>query len=320
MNNIETLKVDLPQSLEPISIPMQVGPSSFPHNIDQLKTIDYSSSPNDTVLQQKLSRYYQLLSYVAANTASEEDISELQRILIDVRNYVVTEEDFNLMADAVRTTQIYLKNAADANMNNYTALTTLLLEFTEDLNKWVKTLNKNIDAIGMLPSLATEMTYSFGPQQPTKAPKDYDFNYYYWVDTKNNEIKIGDVNSDTKEISNFREVNNLSDPYKNFFLEFTRSADLFKRKTVISLLSDGQAGMTTVGPGQEDHIYLTDYTTDSDFVLEELSIGQNAGSIGNVDDLIDGHFDVGLTPVDMINTKYGAGIYPEEEGTNWQSV
>lgn len=317
MNNIETLKVDLPQSLEPISIPMQVGPSSFPHNIDQLKTIDYSSSPNDSVLEQKLSRYYQLLSYVASNTASEENISELQRILIDVRNYVLTEEDFNLMADAVRTTQIYLKNAADANVNNYTALTTLLLEFTEDLNRWVKQLNTKIDGLGLMPSIANGLTYSYGPQQPTKAPDTYPSNKYYWVDSVNLKIKVGDVGKD-KTITNFRDVKDLPKDDETNFVEFTRASDLFKRKTVISLLHDNQAGTTTTGPDGTDSIFLTDYTNDTDLVLEELGIGKNAGQVGNVDDLIDGHFEIGLEPVDMLDTSYGSGLYPEEEGINWQ--
>lgn len=320
MENIEKFYFDLPESLEPIAVPVQVGPSVFPNNIDQLKTIDYSSVPNDSILEAKLSRYYQLLSVVASNQATEEDLSELQRILLDVRNYVLTEEDFNLMADAVRTTQIYLKNAAEANINNYKSVSVVLKDFVENMQEWTQSLNQRIDNIGTIPSLATGLDYSFGPNQPTQVPNGYENSVYYWCDTSNENFILKKANvEEGGKLTSFSEVS-LNPSQKTDIEKFTRAADIFKRKTVISTLENRQASQTTNGIGQTIDESLLENTTENDLVLEELKVGTGGeyDYVSNVDDLVDGRFEYGLKPIgveDINSLNYQS--YPENEG-NYQ--
>lgn len=315
---MEEIRFELPQSLEPIDVPAQVGPSVFPQNIDQLKTIDYSAVPNDSILEAKLSRYYELLSLVASNNASDNDLSELQRIMLDVRNYVLTEEDFNLMADAVRTTQIYLKNAAEANINNYKAVSDVSMALVDKLNDWTKSLSNKIDQLGKIPSLSMEATYSFGPNKPIDAPENYPLEYYYWCDTSEEPIVIKKAQVlENNKLGEFSVVNMTPSQQKELSV-FTKASDIFKRKTVISMFRDPQAGQSTRGIGEEQND-LSDYTNESDLVLEELNIGYNSGQVGNVDDLIDGRFEVGLTPVDLVDSnleEHQDIRYPEDEYLN----
>lgn len=323
MNNdniqIQNIHLGLPQSLESIDVPVQVGPSSFPNNIDQLKTIDYSAVPNDSILEAKLSRYYQLLSIIAGNNATEKDISELQRLMIDVRNYVVTEEDFNLMADAVRTTQIYLKNAADANVNNYRAISEAVNALSESLNDWTLNLNQAIERIGSIPTVTGVENYSFGPNQPTKAPIGTEpGSNYYWVDTANGDyvLKQSVVGEDLS-VNNFTEVS-LNEANKQTMTKFTAAADVFKRKTVICTKDDFQCAETTYGVDSTNNTNLLEYTSQNDLVLEELSIGNNSGQVSNVDDLIDGKFEYGLTPVSLVDNININSSYPEDADYNSQ--
>lgn len=319
MDKIENINLSLPQSLESIDVPVQVGPSSFPNNIDQLKTIDYSSIPEDNILEQKLSRYYQLLSIISSNNATEKEISELQRIMLDVRNYVLTEEDFNLMADAVRTTQIYLKNAADANVNNYTAMTTAIKVLSDELNQWTQHLNNMIETLGQIPSIVSNQDYSFGPNQPTKAPDNYNpGDTYYWVDTNNNYTLKQAVVGEDLSVSNFTKTP-LNSAEQNSMKKFTMASDIFKRKTIIATKEDFQSNQTTSGLNTTiDESYL-DYTSEKDLILEELSIGNNFNEVSNVDDLIDGRFEYGLTPTSVTdNVSTSRNTYPEDLDYSYQ--
>lgn len=240
--------------------------------------------------------------------------------MIDVRNYVVTEEDFNLMADAVRTTQVYLKNAADANVNNYKAISEAINTLSESLNDWTRNLNETIEQIGAIPSITGVENYSFGPNQPTKAPIDSEpGTTYYWVDTTNNNyiLKESVIKKDLT-VDNFKEVN-LNSSNQQMMTKFTSAADIFKRKTVICTKDDFQCEETTYGIGSTNNTDLLEYTSQNDLVLEELSIGSDAGQVSNVDDLIDGRFEYGLTPVSLVDTSVSENsVYPEDVDYNYQ--
>lgn len=289
------MQLQLPGNLQTIPVPVKTGPSNFPHNIDQLKTIEYSSVPADGIIDAKLKRYYELLGLVASNMASEENLNELQHLSIEIRQYIVTEDDYNLLADAVRTTQIYLKNASEANVNNYVAITQVLQIFLDQLNTWSKQLNTLTNNLNVTPSVLVD-GYYMGKYEPVP-PKNYSGRVIYWVDTSNEEeyvLKQGVIKNG--EVTSWGTVN---DETRDEKLQFTRLIDIMKRKVVLTSLNDG----------------ATTYTTDNDIVLQEIPlqgpgvVNPDLDGVMYVDDLIDGRFgdflDNGLDGVSPDSIYYG---------------
>ena len=114
----QEIKISVPRRLE-VDPPASLGPSKFPTNVDQLKLIEYSSVPAGGQLESDLRQYYTLLASVASNNASHQDLTTLKDLMVRIRDYVLTEDDYNLMADSIRTTQEYLRNSMEAADGNY---------------------------------------------------------------------------------------------------------------------------------------------------------------------------------------------------------
>lgn len=141
------LKISIPRRIE-IDPPANVGPSKFPSSIDQLKVIEYSSVPAGGQLEKDLGDYYRILANVAQNTASEQDYVSLKELMLRVRNYVLTEDDFNLMSDAVRTTQSYVKTSIEAADGNYELISVVAEQHIDQLNEWSQWLEIELAKIG----------------------------------------------------------------------------------------------------------------------------------------------------------------------------
>lgn len=137
------INISLPQRIE-IGRPADIGPSVFPSSVDQLKLINYSSIPAGGQVETDLRNYYRLMSKVASNTAEEQDLISLKALMVRVREYVVTEDDFNLMADSVRTTQEYLLNAIDAEAYNFSKISDVAQQLADNLNTWSANFQQEI--------------------------------------------------------------------------------------------------------------------------------------------------------------------------------
>jgi len=134
-NDLPQININIPNVID-VGRPADLGPSVFPNSIDQLKLINYSAVPAGGQIENDLRQYYLYMSKVASNSASEAELIALKQLMVRIREYIVTEDDFNLMADAVRTTQEYLLNALDAESRNFGVITDVAEQLAENLNNW----------------------------------------------------------------------------------------------------------------------------------------------------------------------------------------
>lgn len=176
--NPKEINIQFPRRAE-IPKPARIGPSVFPGSVDQLKLINYSAVPAGGQIERDLKNYYMLLSNVASNQATEEELLSLKALMVRIREYVVTEDDFNLMADAVRTTQEYLLAALDQETNNFTAITQVASNLMEEINNWSAAFERDLAAAQVTgTALGAPVVYS--STQPTSPAGGFG---YLWLKT-----------------------------------------------------------------------------------------------------------------------------------------
>lgn len=168
------LKISVPRRLE-VEAPANLGPSRFPTNVDQLKLIEYSSVPAGGQLEADLRQYYTLMSSVASNNATHQDLTTLKDLMVRIRNYILTEDDYNLMADSIRTTQQYLINSMQAADSNYELISSVAQQLVDQLNDWSDWLQKEIATLGATKGLGAPVI--FGQTSPGPSALGY-----LWVD------------------------------------------------------------------------------------------------------------------------------------------
>lgn len=202
--NPKQIDITFPRRLE-IPKPARIGPSVFPGSVDQLKLINYSSVPAGGQIEQDLKNYYMLLSNVASNQATEEELLSLKALMVRIREYVVTEDDFNLMADAVRTTQEYLLNAIDQEANNFTAITQVASQLITEINNWTAAFEADL-AAAQAAGTALGAPVVFSSTQPTSPAGGFG---YLWIDSNvgeefiapmlsfDPETPVGDIDLDS---------------------------------------------------------------------------------------------------------------------------
>ena len=94
MENLPLIDISIPNIID-VGRPKDLGPSVFPNSVDQLKLLNYSAVPAGGQIEKDLQQYYLYMSKVASNTASESDLISLKQLMVRVREYIVTEDDFN---------------------------------------------------------------------------------------------------------------------------------------------------------------------------------------------------------------------------------
>lgn len=159
MANLPQIDIKIPQRLE-IPRPADIGPSVFPGAVDQLKLIQYSAVPAGGQLEKDLHNYYAYMSKVASNTASEQDLVSLKALMVRVREYIVTEDDFNLMADAVRSTQEYMLNAISEESKNFTSIAEISRQLSDNLNAWSATFQQELAKVQSKGTTGAPVVYS----------------------------------------------------------------------------------------------------------------------------------------------------------------
>lgn len=164
------LQVSIPRRLE-VDPPANTGPSKFPSVVDQLKVIEYSSIPAGGQLEKDLHDYYAIMANVAQNTATEQDYVSLKELMLRVRNYVLTEDDFNLMADAVRTTQSYVKSSIEAADGNYELISVVAQQFVDQINEWSLWLEGELSRIAANKNWGAPVIY--GEKRPDPSAIGY---------------------------------------------------------------------------------------------------------------------------------------------------
>lgn len=79
------------------------NPSVFPKTVDEFKTLT-PQTPNMAVMQE----YYGILAKVIAGTAQQADFNKLQNMSSTIRDYVLTDEDYNKMVGALKEVEAYV--------------------------------------------------------------------------------------------------------------------------------------------------------------------------------------------------------------------
>ena len=174
MAKYQDLKISVPRRLE-VEPPQKLGPSQFPSNVDQLKIIEYSSVPAGGQLENDLRQYYTLLANVASNNASHQDLTTLKDLMVQIRNYVLTEDDYNLMADSIRTTQEYLVKSMEAADGNYELISAVAEQLVDQLNDWSVWLQGEIATLASTKGLGAPVVYSEVSPGPSAIG-------YLWID------------------------------------------------------------------------------------------------------------------------------------------
>lgn len=183
MEKLPLIDVSIPNIID-VGRPKDLGPSVFPNSVDQLKLINYSAVPAGGQIEKDLQQYYLYMSKVASNTASESDLVSLKQLMVRVREYIVTEDDFNLMADSVRTTQEYLLNALQAENRNFSVISEVAQSLADNLNAWSTVLQEE------LAKLAAEGGTTGAPVIYSKMNPGNSALGYLWIDREMEENYI----------------------------------------------------------------------------------------------------------------------------------
>lgn len=170
MANYQDIKISVPRRLE-VEPPSKLGPSRFPSAIDQLKLIEYSSVPAGGQIESDLRQYYTLLASVASNNASHQDLTTLKDLMVRIRDYILTEDDYNLLADSVRTTQQFLINSMEAADGNYELISSVAQQLTDQINEWSIWLQSEIATLGATKGLGAPVI--FGEVNPGPSAMGY---------------------------------------------------------------------------------------------------------------------------------------------------
>ena len=126
------------------------NPSAFPLKKDEFKGLSYQSASNSE-LKTQLSEYYTILSRIMSGGASSSDLSNLTSLTTEIREYVLTDDDYNLVIGALQNMQTYILNFMYKDITNKAkAMDAQLNAVIGDVNRFMSDL---------------ERTYSKSPSQ-----------------------------------------------------------------------------------------------------------------------------------------------------------
>lgn len=105
-----------PQDLYPGTL------SSFPSMEDNLKKMTFSEpSITDTDLNNKVGEYYRILSEISTGTQLPNAMDRLSELSEEIKQYVLTAYDYNMLVDSIRNTQRYVLRAINEDVNTKVA-------------------------------------------------------------------------------------------------------------------------------------------------------------------------------------------------------
>lgn len=118
------------------------NPSGFPLEQDKFKTLNYQS-PSEKESKEQLKQYYTLLSKVMSGEAGDSEVRQLEALTVKIREYVLTDEDYNLMVGALQNIQSYvIKFMYEDIKNKAKAMDTQLNLTIEEIDRFMTELEK----------------------------------------------------------------------------------------------------------------------------------------------------------------------------------
>lgn len=126
------------------------NPSAFPLAKDNFKGLSYQSAAQSE-LHEELAQYYSIMYKIMAGTADSSDLKNLTALTSKIREYVLTDEDYNLVIGALQNMQTYVLNFMYKDITNKAkAMDAQLNSVIGDVNRFMSDL---------------ETTYSKSPSQ-----------------------------------------------------------------------------------------------------------------------------------------------------------
>lgn len=120
------------------------NPSVFPLKADNFKTLNYETA-SESELNKDLSDYYTIMSKIMSpdKTATQEDLNNLTVLTSKIRNYVLTDEDYNLMVGAIHEIQAYVLKFFETDLSNKAkAMDNELNKVIGDINRFMLDLEE----------------------------------------------------------------------------------------------------------------------------------------------------------------------------------
>lgn len=111
------------------------NPSAFPLAEDAFKNINYQSA-SQSELNVDLAEYYSIMNKIMAGTSQDADLNRLTVVTTKIRDYVLTDDDYNLVVGALQKMQSYILKFM------YTDITNKAKAMDNELNKVISDINR----------------------------------------------------------------------------------------------------------------------------------------------------------------------------------
>lgn len=116
------------------------NPSAFPLAKDNFKGLNYQSAANSE-LKTQLAEYYAIMNRIMAGTKTDADLANLTTLTTQIREFVLTDDDYNLVVGALQNMQTYILNFMYTDINNKAkAMDAQLNAVIGDINRFMSDL------------------------------------------------------------------------------------------------------------------------------------------------------------------------------------
>lgn len=118
------------------------NPSAFPLAKDNFKGLNYQSA-SKSELKTQLAEYYAIMNRIMAGTNTDADLANLTTLTTQIREFVLTDEDYNLVVGALQNMQTYILNFMYTDINNKAkAMDAQLNAVIGDINRFMSDLER----------------------------------------------------------------------------------------------------------------------------------------------------------------------------------
>ena len=116
------------------------NPSAFPLAKDNFKGLNYHSA-SKSELKTQLAEYYAIMNRIMAGTKTDADLANLTTLTTQIREFVLTDDDYNLVVGALQNMQTYILNFMYTDINNKAkAMDAQLNAVIGDINRFMSDL------------------------------------------------------------------------------------------------------------------------------------------------------------------------------------
>ena len=116
------------------------NPSAFALAKDNFKGLNYQSA-SKSELKTQLAEYYAIMNRIMAGTKTDADLANLTTLTTQIREFVLTDDDYNLVVGALQNMQTYILNFMYTDINNKAkAMDAQLNAVIGDINRFMSDL------------------------------------------------------------------------------------------------------------------------------------------------------------------------------------